>query len=59
MSYFPFFLKLDLLIWGILILVFIFFSLYIYRLPIDAIKKCKAKSIENKKRLGIKIYKMK
>jgi hypothetical protein len=59
MSYFPFFLKLDLLIWGILILVFIFFSFYIYRLPIDAIKKCKAQSIENKKRLGIKIYRMK
>lgn len=52
MSYFPFFLKLDLLIWGILILVFIFFSFYIYRLPIDAIKKGKAQSIENKNALG-------
>ncbi len=58
MSYFPFFLKLDLLIWGILILVFFLFTVYIYRLPADAIKKCKARSIENKKRLGIKIYKM-
>jgi len=58
MSYFPQFLKLDLFIWGILILVFFLFTIYISRLPSDAIKKCKAKSIENKKRLGIKIYKM-
>jgi len=59
MSYFPFFLKLDLLIWGILILVFFLFTVYISRLPSDAINKCKAKTIENKKRLGIKIYQMK
>jgi len=55
---FPEFLKLDLIIWSILIIVFIFFTRYIQKLPGDAIMKCKAKAIENKKRLGIKIYKI-
>ncbi len=59
MSYFPFFLKLDLIIWGIFILVFFLFTIYIYRLPAETIKNCKAQAIENKERLGIKIYKMK
>ncbi|MBA7575330.1 hypothetical protein ES708_17154 [subsurface metagenome] len=55
---FPEFLKLDLTIWGLLIIVFVLFTRYIYKLPGDAIMKCKAKAIENKKRLGIKIYKI-
>jgi len=55
---FPEFLKLDLIIWGILIIVFAMFARYIHKLPEDVISKCKAKAIENKKRLGIKIYKM-
>jgi len=55
---FPEFLKLDLIIWGLLIIVFVLFTRYIHTLPGDAILKCKAKAIENKKRLGIKIYKI-
>ncbi|GEM_PF-1255709 len=55
---FPEFLKLDLIIWGVLIIVFILFARYIHKLPGEAILKYKAKAIENKKRLGIKIYKI-
>jgi len=55
---FPAFLKLDLIIWGILIAVFVLSTWYINRLPVDAIVKSKAQAIENKKRLGIKIYKI-
>ena len=55
---FPEFLKLDLIIWGLLIIVFVLFTRYIHKLPGDVILKCKAKAIENKKRLGIKIYKI-
>jgi len=55
---FPEFLKLDLIIWGMLIIVFAIFTRYIHKLPVDEIFKCKAKTIENKERLGIKIYKM-
>ena len=55
---FPEFLKLDLAIWGLLIIVFLLFTRYIHKLPGDAILNCKAKAIENKKRLGIKIYKI-
>lgn len=55
---FPAFLKLDLIIWAILIVIFIVFTWYINKLPSDAIVKSKAKAIENKKRLGIKIYKI-
>jgi len=55
---FPAFLKLDLIIWGILIVVFYLCTVYINKLPVDTIVKCKAKAIENKKRLGIKIYKI-
>ncbi|MDD4363353.1 MAG: hypothetical protein PHD33_03970 [Atribacterota bacterium] len=55
---FPAFLKLDLVIWAILIIVFALFTLYINKLPADAIKKSNAQAIENKKRLGIKIYKI-
>lgn len=55
---FPEFLKLDLIIWTILIIIFAIFTWYIHNLPYDAIDKTKAQAIENKKRLGIKIYKM-
>ena len=55
---FPEFLKLDLIIWGLLIIVFAMFTRYIHKLPGNAILNCKAKAIENKKRLGIKIYKL-
>jgi len=55
---FPEFLKLDLIIWVLLIIVFAMFTLYIHKLPGNEIMKCKAKAIENKKRLGIKIYRI-
>ena len=55
---FPAFLKLDLIIWAILVVVFALFTWYINKLPADAIVKSKAQAIENKKRLGIKIYKI-
>ena len=55
---FPAFLKLDLVIWAILIVIFALFTRYISKLPSDAIVKSNAQAIENKKRLGIKIYKI-
>lgn len=55
---FPEFLKLDLIIWAILVIIFVLFTWYIHSLPYDAIDKVKAQAIENKKRLGIKIYKI-
>ncbi len=55
---FPSFLKLDLIVWGVLIIIFILFTNYIHKLPANAIDDCQAKAIENKKRLGIKIYKI-
>lgn len=54
----PSFLRLDLIIWGILILFFVGFTIYIYRQPADSINKTKALTIENKKRLGIKIFRL-
>ncbi len=55
---FPAFLKLDLIIWGVLILFFIGFAIYIYKKPTDFIHQVKAQTIENKKRLEIKIYRL-
>ncbi len=55
---FPGFLKLDLIIWALLIVFFVLFTWYISKLPADAIVKSKAQTIENKKRLEIKIYKI-
>jgi hypothetical protein len=52
------FLKLGFTIWAILIVGFIVFSFYIYRQPDEYIDKIKAQAIENKKKLGIKIYRM-
>ena len=55
-SYFPTFLYLSLGGWIFLFLVFVAFSIYLSRVPDDKIKDYKAKAIENKRRLGIKIY---
>lgn len=55
---FPSFLKLELVIWAVLIFVFGIFTWYISRLPDDYIMKSNAQTIENKKRLGIKIYRI-
>ncbi|MBN2396375.1 MAG: hypothetical protein JXC36_07940 [Candidatus Atribacteria bacterium] len=57
-TYFPVFLQLDLTIWGILILLFVGFTIYISNKPANFIEKSKAQAIENKKRLGIKIYRL-
>jgi hypothetical protein len=57
-NYFPAFLKLDLIIWGLLMILFIGFTIYIYSKPANYINKIKAQAIENKKRLGIKIYRL-
>jgi hypothetical protein len=55
--YFPAFLYLSLGFWLFLFLAFIAFCIYLSRLPDDKIMDYKAKAIENKKRLGIKVYK--
>jgi len=55
---FPEFIKLDLIIWAILIIIFALFTVYINKLPWDNINNNNAQTIENKKRLGIKIYKI-
>ena len=56
-SYFPAFLYLSLSFWIILLLVFLAFYIYLRRIPDDRILEYKAKAIENKRKLGIKIYK--
>lgn len=56
-SYFPDFLYLSLSFWIFLLLVFLGFCIYLRRIPDDRIHEYKAKAIENKRRLGIKIYK--
>ena len=56
-SYFPAFLYLTLGAWFVLSVVFAVFFVYLMRLPDDRVLDYKAKAIENKKRLGIKIYK--
>lgn len=55
-AYFPAFLYLSLGCWLLLLLVFVGFAIYLSRLPDDRIRGYKAKAIENKRRLGIKIY---
>ena len=54
----PSFLRLDLIIWAILILFFIGFTLYINHKPSHSINEIKASTIEIKKKLGIKIYRL-
>ena len=56
-GYFPAFLYLSLSVWFILLMVFWAFYKYLKRLPDDQIHEYRAKAIENKRRLGIKIYK--
>ena len=56
-GYFPSFLYLSLSVWFFLLVVFGVFIIYLKRLPDDKIHEYKAKTIENKRRLGIKIYK--
>jgi hypothetical protein len=56
-SYFPAFLYLSLGYWLILLVVFFAFAIYLKRLPDNRIHDYKAKAIENKRRLGIKIFK--
>lgn len=55
--YFPAFLYLSLGAWLVLLVIFAAFFVYLLKLPDDKILDYKAKAIENKKRLGIKIYK--
>lgn len=54
--YFPAFLYLTLGAWLTLALLFVGFTIYLIRLPDDEILRIHAKAIENKKKLGIKIY---
>lgn len=56
-GYFPPFLYLSLGFWAFLFLVFLILLFHLARLPDDKILHYKAQAIENKKRLGIKIYK--
>lgn len=56
-DYFPPFLYFSLGAWLILLVFFIAFCIHMARLPDDMILRYKAKAIENKKRLGIKIFK--
>ena len=55
-AYFPAFLYLSLGFWLVLFVFFVGFFVYLLRLPDDKVLEYKAKAIENKKRLGIKIY---
>lgn len=52
----PPFLYVSLGTWLILLIVFVAFSIYLFRLPDERILRFKAKSIEKKRSLGIKIY---
>lgn len=54
----PSFLKLDLIIWGVLILFFIGFTIYINHKSSNYINEIKAVTIELKKKLGIRIYRL-
>lgn len=56
--YFPSFLKLVLLIWSIIIMIFIAFTIYTYNQPDEYIENVGAEAIKNKKKMGIKIYRM-
>jgi hypothetical protein len=53
----PAFLCLTLGVWLLLLVAFVTFSLWLRRQPDDRILKSEAKAIENKRRLGIKVYK--
>ena len=53
----PPFLYVSLGTWLTLLILFVAFSIYLFRLPDDRILRYKAKAIETKKSLGIKIFK--
>jgi len=55
--YVPAFLYLSIGIWLFLLVFFFAFLFYLVRRPDDEILRFHAKAIENKKRLGIKIFK--
>jgi hypothetical protein len=55
-GYFPAFLYLSLGCWLLLLLVFIGFAIYLWRQPDEKILEYRAAAIENKRRLGIKVY---
>jgi len=57
-GYFPAFLYLSFGAWLFLFILFVGFCLHLKRLPDDRILDYRAKAIENKRRLGIKIYKL-
>jgi hypothetical protein len=56
LHYVPAFLYLSLGAWLFLLLMFIGFLIYLIRLPDDEILRIQAKTIGNKRRLNIKIY---
>jgi hypothetical protein len=56
-DYFPPFLYFSLGAWLFLFVFFVAFCIYLWRLPDDRILYYKAKAIEMKKKLGIKIFK--
>ena len=55
--YFPAFLYLSLGFWLFLFVCFVVFCICLVVLPDDTILRYKARAIENKHRLGIKIFK--
>ncbi len=55
-GYFPPFLYLSLGCWLLLLVVFAVFAVRLSRQPDDHILNYRAKAIENKRRLGIKIF---
>lgn len=56
MSSWPAFLFLSLGALALLLTLFVVFSLYVWRLPDDKVLDYEAQAIENKRRLGIKVY---
>jgi len=54
---FPPFLYLSFGVWLILLTLFVAFAIYLYGLPDDRILHYKAKAIEKKRSLGIKVFK--
>lgn len=57
-SFFPAFLYLCLFMWLFLLAAVVFFALYMHRVPARRIDQYKVSTIENKKKLGIRIYKL-
>ena len=57
-SYIPAFLYLCAFMWGLLLIVVVCFAAYMRRIPERRIERFKVQAIENKKRLGIRIYRL-